>query len=85
MSFKIIFNKFKSALTSSLPMPFVNKATVTMTPSTTCTTAKLSELRKLMVEHSLTAYYVPSEDAHQVKANLDKVIFIFIYLFICAE
>lgn len=27
---------------------------------------KLSELRKLMAENNLAAYYVPSEDAHQV-------------------
>ena len=29
-------------------------------------TSKLNELRKLMAEHNLAAYYIPSEDAHQV-------------------
>jgi hypothetical protein len=35
-----------------------------MTPSNA--TSKLIELRKMMEKHNLTAYYVPSEDSHQV-------------------
>lgn len=76
MSFKIILSKFKSALPRIPPMPLVNnKRGITMTPSA-CTTAKLTELRKLMSEHDLTAYYVPSEDAHQVKRGFIRL---FIY------
>ena len=64
MTFKNILNKFKSGLFVSLPMPLVNKTTIGigMTPTST----KLNELRKLMSERNLAAYYVPSEDAHQV-------------------
>ena len=63
MIFKSILNRFKSILLVPLPLPmrFIHKTT--MTPTTT----KLSELRKLMEERQLTAYYIPSEDAHQVK------------------
>lgn len=64
-------------MTRLLPMPLVNnKRRTTMTPSSSasCTTAKLSELRKLMSERGLTAYYVPSEDAHQVKIDLLTII-----------
>lgn len=71
MSFKIIYDKLKRGLSRLPPMPLVsnNKRGITMSPtsSSACTTAKLSELRKLMSERDLTAYYVPSEDAHQVK------------------
>lgn len=33
------------------------------------TSAKLSQLRVLLDKHELAAYYIPSEDAHQVSAN----------------
>lgn len=63
MKLNFILNKFKNGLLSILPMQFVNTRNLfTMTS----TTSKLSELRKLMNDRDLVAYYVPSEDAHQV-------------------
>lgn len=72
MLFKSILNRFKSILLVPLPLPmrFIHKTT--MTPTTT----KLSELRKLMEERQLTAYYIPSEDAHQVAELLSIAFFI---------
>lgn len=38
--------------------------------STSMSSTKLSELRKLMFKNNLSAYYIPSEDSHQVKIKL---------------
>lgn len=56
-----MFNNFWKNLKRFNPLP--HPMTInTMTPTT-----KLSELRKLMEKNNLSAYYIPSEDSHQVK------------------
>lgn len=73
-----ILNHFKSNSTCSYPMTIAaRKIKTTMTPSNA--NSKLIELRKLMEKHSLAAYYIPSEDSHQV--NKTKVLIFF--QFVC--
>lgn len=45
------------------PLPTIKTFARMACSSNSC---KLSELRKLMAKNNLAAYYVPSEDAHQV-------------------
>lgn len=61
-------NQFKTNFHISYPMTIARRnITTTMTPSNA--TTKLIELRKLMEKNNLAAYYIPSEDSHQVNKN----------------
>ena len=50
---------------------------INSTNSSSDSSNKLSELRKLMAKNNLAAYYVPSEDAHQVINTIKLHISIF--------
>ena len=62
---KVLLNLFKTKFILNNPLTIATRdITTTMTPSNA--SSKLVELRKLMEKHNLAAYYIPSEDAHQV-------------------
>lgn len=46
-----------------------SKTTIRQLSKMTPTATPLTELRKLMAENGVSAYFIPSEDAHQVKLN----------------
>lgn len=53
----------------SYPLTIIRRSNTTMTPAST----KLNELRQMMEKHNLAAYYIPSEDSHQVNRSLNNI------------
>lgn len=66
MKLPFLFTKLKILHTHPLPTTKTFSKMASASNTSSYSSNKLSELRKLMAKNNLAAYYVPSEDAHQV-------------------
>lgn len=60
------------------PMFKITTINITVKMLSTSSISKLTDLRTLMGNYNLSAYYVPSEDAHQVSLNFNPFLLSFV-------